>query len=184
MFDDFDLTLTHGDDATLKVFVKKNGVETTVSSGASSVTQALASTEGMTAGDNLYFAEAAAVRVIASVDSSTAVTLTQTVSTTAGEQVTLAQDLTDWSLWLTAKKRLTDADADAVFQLTSASGITLQSATGGYFQAAIGPDDYAGLDYEKATLYADVQGKDGDGKVHTLAKGMITIEPDVTRATE
>jgi hypothetical protein len=32
-------------------------------------------------------------------------------------------------------------------------------------------------------LVADIQGKDGGGAIYTLAKGMLIVNPDVTRLT-
>ena len=65
-------------------------------------------------------------------------------------------DLTGYTLWFTAKRAITDADADAVFQLTNGAGITVTNAAGGL--AAISPRraDTSSLT-EDVRLYVDVQ---------------------------
>jgi hypothetical protein len=65
-------------------------------------------------------------------------------------------DLTGYTLWFTAKRAITDADADAVFQLTNGAGITVTNAAGGL--AAITPRraDTSSLT-EDVRLYVDVQ---------------------------
>jgi hypothetical protein len=64
------------------------GVNTTVTTGASSATQTVGSTAGMAPGDTLYFATTAASRVVSSITDATTVVLTATISTTTAEAVT------------------------------------------------------------------------------------------------
>lgn len=63
------------------------GVSTTVTTGASSATQTVGSTDGMVAGMSLYFATTNAYRLISSITNATVVVLTATISTTTDEVV-------------------------------------------------------------------------------------------------
>ena len=93
------------------------------------------------------------------------------------------QDITGWTLWVTAKRAVADADGVAVFRLkTGGQGIALTDPTAGLATAAIPAGATDGLE-EETILYVDVQGKDGAGKVRTLASGTIVVVPDITRAT-
>jgi hypothetical protein len=92
-----------------------------------------------------------------------------------------AQDLTSWSLWFTGKLDIGDADVAAVFQYTIGGGITITNAAGGLATIAIDGDDTAVLTDASTVLWCDLQGKDGSGKVATLATGKITVEAEVTR---
>lgn len=64
------------------------GVNTTVTTGATSATQTLGSTAGMQPGDVLYFATAAVNAIVSSVTNSTTVVLTASITTTTSEVVT------------------------------------------------------------------------------------------------
>lgn len=64
------------------------GVSTTVTTGASSVTQTVGSTAGMAPGMSIFFAVSNAYRIISSVTNATVVVLTATISTTTAEAVT------------------------------------------------------------------------------------------------
>ncbi len=63
------------------------GLETTVTTGASSAIQTVGSTTGMFAGLKLYFETADEYRTVVSVDSGTQITLDSSISTTTGEDV-------------------------------------------------------------------------------------------------
>lgn len=64
------------------------GVNTTVTTGASSATQTVGSTAGMQVGDTIFFATTNASRIVSSITSATVVVLTATISTTTSEVVT------------------------------------------------------------------------------------------------
>lgn len=63
------------------------GVNTTVTTGASSATQTVGSTAGMQVGDTLYFTTSALSGIISSITSATVVVLTASISTTTAETV-------------------------------------------------------------------------------------------------
>lgn len=92
-----------------------------------------------------------------------------------------AQDLTGWSLWFTGKLNIADDDAAAIFQYTIGSGITVDNAAGGLATIAIAGDDTNALTADSTTLFCDLQGKDGAGKIATLATGKLTVEAEITR---
>lgn len=91
-------------------------------------------------------------------------------------------DITGWSLWFTAKNAIADLDASAVFQLETGSGITLTTPAAGEYTIAIAAADTDGLSGDK-TLFCDLQGKDGAGKVRTFLTGKIAIVAEITRTT-
>jgi len=96
-------------------------------------------------------------------------------------------DLTGAKLWMTAKKKLTDTDLKAVFQITSPGDITIDAIpTSGRAKvtvpasattAVVFPADTAQLD-----LYYDIQVKTSTGIVQTVASGKLTLTEDVTDA--
>lgn len=104
-------------------------------------------------------------------------------------QMTITEDdipmnLTGYSVWFTMKKVITDADAaTGAIQKTVGSGIVLLDTVNGLIEITIAPGDTAPNDgvqkYE-----ADVQIKHtASGKIETVARGTITFEPDITRAS-
>jgi hypothetical protein len=95
----------------------------------------------------------------------------------------VAVDLTGASVWFTAKRHLTDADASAVFQLTVGAGIVLTNAAGGVATATILPAHTSGLTGESTRLHFDVQVKPAAGTVHTVARGALVVRADVTVST-
>lgn len=93
------------------------------------------------------------------------------------------QDTSNWQkFWLTAKRSTSDSDSAAVFQLTSllGDGITVVNASTGLYQVDIIPADTSSLGNNNTRLYCDIQGKDEDGNIYTLAKGTITVRTEVT----
>lgn len=94
-----------------------------------------------------------------------------------------AVDLTGADCWFTAKRRLSDADADALIQKTLGSGITvIGNAADGNLLVTIDPEDTDSLT-RQTVLYCDVQLLEADGRVTTVASGTLTVELDVTRST-
>jgi hypothetical protein len=102
-------------------------------------------------------------------------TLTVTIRDTEGDPYPLAGK----TLWFTAKKKLSDPDEVAVISKTTGEGIELLGGTG---QAVVRIDaaDTANLPNKDTTLHCDVQMLDG-GKVWTVVKDTLIVEPDVTR---
>lgn len=93
-------------------------------------------------------------------------------------------DLTGARLWFTAKYKLTDADAAAVIALTSTGGgIQITNAVGGIAKVNILPAHTSGIAGKRTPLEYDVQGIGADGTVFTPSRGVVTILPDVTKAT-
>lgn len=95
----------------------------------------------------------------------------------------VAQDITGWTIWFTAKRKLSDVDAAAIIAKTTASGITIQSAAGGWAIVAITAADTGALEARDVMLYFDVQIKDANGEIHTpIRRGTLLVECDVTQA--
>lgn len=92
-------------------------------------------------------------------------------------------DLASCTLWFTAKNKYTDLDVDAVFQKTIGDGITVTNPTQGLFTVSVLPADTADVSRVKTILYWDLQLKDADGKIFTIASGNLIINPDVTITT-
>lgn len=96
------------------------------------------------------------------------------------------QDTTTWlKFWFTAKNSIDDLDSAAVMQLTSDlnGGITAVDATIGLYEVEIPIAATSDLANVKTKLFCDIQGKDGSGKIWTLAKGHLTVLPESTRST-
>lgn len=89
-------------------------------------------------------------------------------------------DLTDAEIWMTAKRHIRDADADAIFQKTVGDGITITDDTGGLATVELVPADTSSLAARTIRLVYDVQVKLSSGRIVTPLKGKLTVEPDVT----
>jgi hypothetical protein len=100
--------------------------------------------------------------------------------------VTSPVPLTGASIWFTAKRKLADADVNAVIRKgngpTGFSGITVTDASNGLATLTILPADSASLEAGDVRLYCDVQVKEADGTTSTT-KGHITFAADVTQAS-
>jgi hypothetical protein len=96
----------------------------------------------------------------------------------------IAQNITGWLIWFTAKRRVADLDAAAVIQHSTASGgVAITNAAGGLGTVTLSPADTAALPEQRLKLFADIQGKDGGGNIFTLAKGTLSIRAKVTDST-
>lgn len=95
----------------------------------------------------------------------------------------LPVDLTGATLWFTAKRSPADVDADAVFQKSTGSGISVSDAAGGLARVTVAPTDTSTLSNTDQTLECDVQLKEADGTVTTVARGQLILIPQITRAT-
>ena len=96
-----------------------------------------------------------------------------------------AVSLSGKKLILTAKRRKSDVDADAVFQLSTETGqgITVTDAPGGLARATITPAHTEDLPAGRETrLYHDVKLIDGSN-LYVLTEGTLCVLSVVTRAT-
>lgn len=96
-------------------------------------------------------------------------------------------DLTGAKLWMTAKKKLTDTDAKAVFQITSPSDITIDTTpTTGRAKVTVPASATLSVvfpvDTAQLEIYYDIQVKTSTGIVQTVASGKLILTEDVTDA--
>lgn len=91
-----------------------------------------------------------------------------------------AVNITGCSLTFTAKRSLQDADADAVFQLTTPSEIVITDGPNGLCQILVASADTSAL-LVPTLCYCDLQLVDTFGNVSTTATGALMIKIDVTR---
>jgi hypothetical protein len=96
-----------------------------------------------------------------------------------------AQDITGWTIWLTAKRSLTDTDPGVFQRSTSAGGITITNGTAGLATITIIPANTTPVDnlLPGTILEFDIQGKDGSNKIKTLSRGQFRIVGEITLAT-
>src|SRR3712207_2587147 len=95
----------------------------------------------------------------------------------------VAENITGWSVWFTAKDNIRKADSDAKVRLTVGSGITITNGAGAIARSRMAPSVTASMILtQDLVLTADVQVKNGAGDVYTLLTGRLTIKPDVTRS--
>lgn len=90
--------------------------------------------------------------------------------------------LTGCSMWFTAKYAYADDDADAVFQKTIGDGITVTNAGCGEAEITLSSSDTSSLSSSKVMLVYDLQIRNAEGKIYTVAYGNIVVLPDVTRS--
>jgi hypothetical protein len=93
-------------------------------------------------------------------------------------------DLTGKTLRFTAKRHMSDDQADAVIAKSSGNGITHLAQSGdtlGEAEVAIVPGDTATLPAYTVALFYDVELADGDERYQTES-GTLSIMPDVTTA--
>lgn len=89
-------------------------------------------------------------------------------------------DLTDASVWMTAKEAFTDTDDAATFQKTIGAGITVLDEDNGVILVELDPEDTSTLDAVRTRLVYDIQVKDADDAISTPISGKLTVYPDVT----
>lgn len=109
---------------------------------------------------------------------------------TTNPVTTTPWDLTSATIYFTAKEDPQDSDADAVFQKSTSSGITITSAANGLYYVKIASSDTSGLDLSCdgfLDLYYDVEvvlGATNGGFVSgdkvTLSSGTLTVFVDRT----
>jgi hypothetical protein len=92
-------------------------------------------------------------------------------------------DITGSKVWMTAKHFKTDADANAVFQVTSdTTDIDIYDPIQGRIQIHVLPIHTEGL-LEDEVLYYDIQLKEASGQITTIGQGKLEVLADVTQAT-
>ena len=102
--------------------------------------------------------------------------------TVTDKQTGAAEDITGYTIWMTAKRAKTDTDAQAVFQISTTSGdITITDAVNGL--AEVVPPSSATLSLtESVKLYFDVQVKPpASSRIHTITDGVLVVALDVTQ---
>lgn len=102
------------------------------------------------------------------------------VVTTAGAP----QPITGWTIWATFKRRVSDLDAAAVIQKSTAlGGVTITNGAQGLYTVTLSPADTLALPQQRLTLFADHKARDGAGNLFFLAKGKVTFRPVATDAS-
>jgi len=92
----------------------------------------------------------------------------------------IAIDITGCSLRFTAKRNLNDTDAEAVFQVTTASGgIVITNGPAGLAEITVSSADTAPVT-QAIKCYCDLQLVDTFNNVSTTATGTLLIKLDVT----
>jgi hypothetical protein len=92
-------------------------------------------------------------------------------------------DITGAKVWMTAKHFKTDADQNAVFQVTSDTGdINIYDPANGRVQINVQPFHTDSL-LEDEVLYYDIQLKESTGQITTIGQGKLEVLTDVTQAT-
>ncbi len=94
-------------------------------------------------------------------------------------------NVTGRDFWFTAKRRLSDPDVNAVAQKTliagAANGVEVLNGPAGQLLVTLDPSDTEGLT-RAMTLVWDVQMREPDGVLTTVAAGTLLVQLDVTRA--
>ena len=94
------------------------------------------------------------------------------------------QNITGWFMWFTAKFHASDADSQAVSQVTSAplGGIVFVDALSGRAEITMPAIATRSFPDGPVALIYDVQTKDLLGRISTVDAGTLTVNPDATRA--
>jgi hypothetical protein len=94
----------------------------------------------------------------------------------------LPVDITASSLTMTAKAKVKDTDAKAVFRKTSLTGggITIPDPVLGKVLVEIVPQDTSSVAQKETELYADVKIHMADGQVYTLVTIVLLVRPSPT----
>jgi hypothetical protein len=106
---------------------------------------------------------------------------TRRYQVTVTDEAGLPVNLTGASVYFTVRKTYSTSvdDADAVFQKSVGSGITISDAAGGVLLIVIDPTDTRS--FPKIVLLYDLQVITAAGDIITPAIGELAILPDVTR---
>lgn len=103
-----------------------------------------------------------------------------------GTGVLLAINLTGGKAYFTAKRSITGTDELAEIRLGSQAplaGVTIQNAPGGILRVDVPPAATKGFQNDPVVLAYDVEVVEATGQVTTVMRGLLTVSPDVTRAT-
>lgn len=79
-------------------------------------------------------------------------------------------------IWFTARKSL---DSAPFISKAIGTGVTVTNAAGGLARITLSPADTASLPSRQVPLEYDLEYESG-GEVHTLARGRLIVEPDIT----
>ena len=91
-------------------------------------------------------------------------------------------NITGSKVWFTAKVNKEDVDSSAIIKLDSSTpDVNIYAPVQGRVQVKIPPSATEGLDDDLA-LHYDVQLKEANGDITTIATGILRIEPDITRS--
>ena len=94
-------------------------------------------------------------------------------------------DITGAKVWFTAKRKVTDADVDAVIQVSSPTHISIDSdqvANRGQCVINVPPTFTSALYEAELSLFFDIQVLFATGRIATVDYGTLLIVPDVTQA--
>jgi hypothetical protein len=94
----------------------------------------------------------------------------------------VAVDVSTYDIWCTGKRNLSEADVDAVFQVTKTAGDIVVSGAGNNIATITVPASDTVALTAPLSLFYDVQIKAPAGQPITVAWGQLTIGQDVTRA--
>lgn len=90
----------------------------------------------------------------------------------------------DVKIWFTIKRYLSEADSQALWQGTLASGVAAIGApVAGKVRVTVPASATSWFPEGIEKLYYDLQVKEADGRLTTREKGLFRVSPDVTRAT-
>jgi hypothetical protein len=94
----------------------------------------------------------------------------------------IAVNVSAATILATLKHTVVEPDNTALTQKTIGAGITVDTGSQGLFTLTLDPFDTANLPDGVTSLVFDVQVKESSGRVTTVVRGDLMIEPDVTRA--
>jgi hypothetical protein len=97
----------------------------------------------------------------------------------------VAVDITGASIWLTVKSDPKVPDANAIFQATP-SDVSITNGPGGLATITIPASRTESVeirDPDGLKCYYDIQAKLASNEIYTMARGKLTLLPDITRAT-
>lgn len=94
------------------------------------------------------------------------------------------QDLTGWSFWaFTVKRRTTDDDLDAIFNLGQFAGIEIIDAEAGLVEVTIGPEEESVLaEGRRHNLYGEVRADNADFDRFVLMTFQISVYPRIRQS--
>lgn len=91
-------------------------------------------------------------------------------------------NLSGASIYFTAKYNFTDSDADAVFQLSTSSGITITNAAAGAISITIPSSATSSLPYAELRLVYDLLVITASNTRGFPLRGTLIVSPNVSRA--